>query len=104
MTFIVLVPVCYNDGVRVPESLMNRFVREAYRRFGGCSRREPVVGHWIDPDDGRHYHDESVELSVVCQSERIVEAMRFARSIGRRLRQKAIYFEVHDFGVCFLRP
>jgi hypothetical protein len=63
----------------------------------------PVTGHWID-DDGQEFSDVCLKISIECDRGRLGEAMRAVRRVGRRLAQRAMYFEVDGYdGVQFLR-
>ena len=55
-----------------------------------------VSGHWID-DDGTHYTDQSVKISIECDRGRLEEAKQAVRRIGRKLGQRAMYFEVSGY-------
>jgi hypothetical protein len=61
-----------------------------------------VTGHWID-DDGVEFHDRCIKVSIVCARDRLPEAIRLVRQTGRRLRQRAMYFEVSGYDVQILR-
>jgi hypothetical protein len=101
--FTTLIPTHWNDGTSVRASQLSRIIDEVWRPFKGMTKEGPVTGYWID-DDGTHYSDESIKLSVECPRERLNEAIRFVRRAGRKLRQKAMYFEVTGYdGVQFLR-
>lgn len=101
MKFVTLIPLRLNDGTPVDQGELDAIQRDLWQRFGGLTIEGVVEGHWID--GGRHYQDENLKVSVVCESERIVEAIEAVRAIGRRLGQVAMYFEVTDSGVAFLR-
>ena len=60
----------------------------------------PHTGHWIDPEDGKHHEDEVLTVEVACEStsENLRAAEAIVLQIGRRLKQKAMYFEVAHFG------
>ncbi len=82
----------------------NEIQSQIWSLFGGASFDGRVDGHWIDSSDGRHYQDESLRVMVVCENEQLAEAEQLVREIGRRLGQKAMYFEVQYFdGVRLLR-
>jgi hypothetical protein len=103
MKWTTLIPIRRNDGSRVPERELSRIASRIWRQFGGATVEGPVKGHWVDPNDGRHYADECLRITVVCDSERLAEAERLVREIGNQLDQKAMYFEVQYFdGVRFL--
>lgn len=63
---------------------------------GGLTEEGTVRGVWSD-DAGVLYHDASVKVSVVCANPRLGEAGRAVKTIGRRLEQLAMYFEVSGY-------
>ena len=74
-----------------------QFMDDLVRQFGGCSEEGITKGQWIDPSDAVHYHDECTRVSVVCDRVMLDEARATVISIGQRLRQRAMYFEVRDY-------
>jgi len=62
-----------------------------------------VTGHWID-DDGMEFTDVCVKIAVECERSRLPEGVRAVKRIGRKLGQRAMYFEVAGYdGVQILR-
>ncbi len=60
-------------------------------------------GHWVD-EEGKHYHDRGIKVTVACPRERLEEAKEVVRAIGKQLGQKAMYFEVRYYdGVQILK-
>lgn len=97
-------PSCLNDGSPVGEDALDEILLALATQFGGATNEGRTLGHWVDPQDGQHYRDEGLRISVVCDNTRLVEAETAVRDIGKKLGQKAMYFEVRDFdGVRFLR-
>jgi len=104
MIFITLIPTRRNDGSPVGKAERDAILRDLWTRFGGATIEGVVEGHWIDASDGRHYQDECLKVLVACDAERLAEAEKTVREIGRRLDQVAMYFEVKYFdGVRFLQ-
>jgi hypothetical protein len=55
-------------------------------------------------DDGSEFRDVCQKISIECDRSRLAEAMRAVRRIGRKLGQRAMYFEVSGYdGVQILR-
>src|ERR1700737_3807359 len=103
MKFTTLIPTTRNEGTGVAPSILYRLIESLLRPFGGMTREGSVTGHWID-DDGTEFMDECVKISIECERPRFQEAMRAVRRVGRRLGQKAMYFEVVGYdGVQILR-
>jgi hypothetical protein len=94
MVFVTLIPVRRNDGSAVSGAEQQDIIRGLWRQFGGVTIEGQVTGHWIDDADGRHYQDDSLKVSVLCDTGRLPEAESVVREIGRRLGQRAMWFEV----------
>lgn len=102
MKFITLIPTQRNDGSTVSQNEMQGILQTFWVEFGGATIEGPVEGHWID--NGQHYQDWCMRVTVVCDSKQLDQAKRLVTQIGRQLDQKAMYFEViRDDGVEFLR-
>ncbi|HLQ44605.1 MAG TPA: hypothetical protein VK137_07750 [Planctomycetaceae bacterium] len=97
MKFTTLIPRRRNDGSRVSKDEMNSIVTELQNHFGGLTREGTVIGHWVDSADGKVYVDESLKVCVACDNRRLEEARQFVTEIGRRLGQKAMFFEVQYY-------
>src|SRR5579872_2859223 len=102
MKFTTLIPTTRNDGTEVEPSLLSRLIDRLWRPFGGMTDEGEVTGHWID--DGTEFIDVCIKVSIECDRERLQEAIRAVRRAGRKLDQKAMYFEVTGYdGVQILR-
>jgi hypothetical protein len=78
-------------------------IDDLWRPFGGMTNEGIVTGHWID-EDGARFTDTCVKASIECDRGRLDEAIKAVRRIGRKLGQRAMYFEVSACdGVQFLR-
>lgn len=105
MKFTTLIPVRRNDGTAVSRAEQRQIIADLFTTFGGVTIDGPIAGHWIDDRDGRHYQDDSLRVTVVCDNDRLREAEDAVLAIGRQLGQEAMYFEVQYFdGVRILRP
>jgi len=104
MVFTTLIPTRRNDGSPVPRAELQEILSGLWTRFGGVTIDGIVTGHWIDSHDGQHYQDESLKVSIACDNDRLQDAESAVVEVGKRLEQKAMYFEVRYFdGVRFLR-
>jgi hypothetical protein len=65
--------------------------------FGGYTLEGPFEGAWV-ADDGRVYEETSYRLEVLVAPKRVSEARKLFMRVGRRLGQRAIYFEVRESG------
>lgn len=103
MKFTTLIPTTRNDGTPVKPSGLAGLINGLWRPFGGMTEEGLVTGHWTD-EDGITYTDVCVKVSIECDRERLPEAIRAVRRIGRKLGQRVMYFEVSGYdGVQLLR-
>ena len=103
MKFTTLIPTTRNDGTVVEPTILSRLIDRLWRPFGGMTEEGQVTGHWID-EDGAEFTDICIKISIECDRDRLQEAMRAVRRAGRKLSQKAMYFEVAGYdGVQILR-
>lgn len=103
MKFTTLIPTTDNNGTALKPSLLNRLIDALWRPFGGMTNDGYVTGRWID-SDGNEFADTCAKVSIDCDRERLGEAIRGVKRIGRRLGQRAMYFEVAGYdGVQILR-
>jgi hypothetical protein len=101
--FTTLIPTTRNGGTPVKPSVLARLIDSLWRPFGGMTNEGLVTGHWIDAD-GTEFKDVCVKVAIECDRSRLDEAIAAVRRIGRRLGQRAMYFEVAGYdGVQILR-
>jgi hypothetical protein len=94
MTFTTIIPERYNDGKLVSKATMRAILNSLKDQFGGYTVDGRTAGCWVDETDGEEYHDTGVKVTVGCDKGRLAEAEAAVIEIGRRLKQKAMYFEV----------
>jgi hypothetical protein len=103
MKFTTLIPTTRNGGTAVKPSALHRLIDSLWRPFGGMTNEGSVTGHWVD-DDGTEFTDVCIKVAIECDRGRLPEAIRAVKRIGRRLGQRAMYFEVAGYdGVQILR-
>lgn len=103
MKFTTLVPTSYNDGTPVKPATLKRLIRALWRPFKGITKEGKVTGSWID-EDGTEFTDTCEKVSIECDHDRLQEAIRRVKWLGRKLGQRAMYFEVSGYdGVQILR-
>jgi hypothetical protein len=103
MKFTTLIPTTWNDGTPIDPNLLKRSIRKLWEPFGGMTNEGEVTGHWTD-HDGVEFADKSIKVSIECDRSELQEAITGVLRIGRRLDQRAMFFEVSGYdGVQFLR-
>jgi hypothetical protein len=100
---ILLIPLRYNDGTEVPEPVVNRVLGEIYDRFGGYSIAGIIQGAYRMAN-GRGADDQSIELWVGIEKDRLPELVRMARRFAKMLKQESIWFEVTKSDVRLVKP
>jgi hypothetical protein len=103
MKFTTLIPTTHNDDTAVAPSVLRRAIDSLWRPFQGMTREGDVTGRWID-DDGAEFADICIKVCIECDRSRLPEAIRAVKRLGRKLGQRAMYFEVAGYdGVQILR-
>jgi hypothetical protein len=103
MKFTTLLPTRRNDGTEIKPSLLHRLIESLWRPFLGMTNEGYVTGHWID-SNGMEFTDVCVKVSIECDRSRLEEAIKRVKRLGRKLSQRAMYFEVSGYdGVQILR-
>ena len=103
MKFTTLIPTTRNDGTPLKPSVLEHTLDALWRPFRAMTKEGYVTGHWID-EDGTEFTDVCLKVSIECDRSRLFEAIRAVCHIGRRLGQRAMYFEVSGYdGVQILR-
>jgi hypothetical protein len=101
--FTTFIPTTRNDGTPFKPSVLHRVVDSLWRPFRGVTKEGTVTGHWID-EDGTEFTDVCLKVAIECDRDRLFEAIKAVHRIGRRLGQRAMYFEVAGYdGVQILR-
>jgi hypothetical protein len=103
MKFTTLIPATRNDGTETEAQILSRLIDRLWRPFHGMTEEGWVIGHWID-EEGGEFTDVCIKVSIECNRDRLQEAIRAVRRVGRKLEQQAMYFEVTGYdGVQILR-
>jgi hypothetical protein len=76
---------------------LQAILNETARRFGGFTLGALQKGAWLDPQSGKTHFDNTHPLVVNCDRSQLESARQWVLEIGRRLDQKAMYFEVRDY-------
>ena len=90
-------PTHRNDGSRVSNRELRAIMKRVFAALNGYSLEGPFDGGWRAAD-GECYEEISYRLEGVVNQERVHEARELFVDIGKRLGQRAIYFEVREGG------
>ncbi len=86
----IYLPLDYNDGRAIPESIFISIQRELLNRFGGVTsvqRQFPLQGVWQSGTDV--YHDRVVVFTVVdFRAETQLQCLRYLERLKGRLQKK----------------
>lgn len=103
MKFTTLITMTLNDATPAKPSILKRLIDSLWRPFAAVTNEGLVTGRWID-HDGVEFTDVCVKIAIECDRSRLQEAIRAVKRIGRKLGQRAMYFEVFGYdGVQILR-
>ena len=100
---LLLLPTAYNDGTEVPPAVMSGVVMGIDRAFDGISIGGLVEGTYR-MSDGTTAKDKSVVVWVIVDESQVEEVRTKAARIAAILKQEALYFEVTDVEVDFVKP
>jgi hypothetical protein len=97
MIVLTRIPTHRNDGSKVSERELRAIMKRVFKALYGYSLEGPFQGGWR-AGDGESYEEMSYRLEVVVNPEQVQEARELFMDIGKRLGQRAIYFEVRKGG------
>lgn len=96
MLVVTRIPTHCNNGSIISKRARRAILTLVRDAFGGYTLEGPFEGSWV-ADDGRVYEETSYRLEVLIPQS-VSEARELFTRIGRRLGQRAIYFEARDSG------
>lgn len=100
---ILLMPVSYNDGIPVPQSVLDEVYSRLYELCGGMTVVGKVHGSFRMADGSRQ--DDVLEQVWLAVEETELPALRqLVATFGRTLQQERMYFEVTEARVELLPP
>jgi hypothetical protein len=101
--FVLLIPLNYNDGSRVPKKVLNRILDDLYRLAGGYRLAGTGKGaHRMK--SGKKQVDVTQEIWVVVPDKDEGELRRLVAGIAQLLEQESIYLERLESSVEFIAP
>lgn len=102
MLFLTRLPVCYNDGTKIPSSELEAVRARLWASFDGYTLTGPDEGGWLDQQTGVQHVELSYGLEVAISRDQMDEAREFVKWAGKRLKQKEMLLIFRDDPVEFL--
>jgi hypothetical protein len=90
--FVLLVPVKYNDGRAVPESVLDDILDDVFGLAHGYTIAGTVKGAY-QMSHGAKKEDESLELWIAVRTEEIPALRKMVRGFATILGQESMYLE-----------
>src|SRR5438067_1198727 len=98
--YVILLPLSFNDGRRIPPELHLQTYEELIERFGGLTVDEiPVVGYW--QHEGVRYQDPAKRLTATAEDTPETDAFirNFKETLKERFEQIDIWITVQRIEV-----
>lgn len=99
----ILVPVCYNDGTKVPKATFRALLDELYRAFGGWTNEGLVEGAYRMAS-GRRQVDKLSRVAVVLKRSELPVLRAIVKRWCLELEQEAMYLEYGELEVELITP
>lgn len=101
--FILLVPLRYNDGRKVPNEVILDFEDKLYALGGAFTNAGTVQGAYRMAD-GRKQVDDLLQYWIGLREEYVLELERLVAELGATLGQESMYFERTGSMIGFIPP
>ena len=100
--FILLIPLNYNDGKKVPKKVVVDFTEKLFALGAGVTIPGTVEGAYRMAD-GRKQIDHSLQVWIGLKEEYLPELERVVAQLGDELGQESMYLE-HTGGMIHFIP
>jgi hypothetical protein len=100
---IVLIPLTYNDGTRVPRKLLKAIRREIFVTFHGWTVEGMVKGAYR-MRTGEKRVEELQKIAVILDESQLPELEAMVGRWGAQLGQETMLLKIADFVVKFVPP
>lgn len=101
--FTLLIPIRFNDGANVPQSLLEEILDELYDLAKGWSHAGTVTGAY-QMHDGSKQLDESMCVWVCVRRNQVAALKRLIGEIGSKLDQEFMFLEESGGKLNFVPP
>ncbi len=92
LKYVLLIPLTYNDGTSVPQSVRDRLLDEVYLLASGYTIAGTVSGAYQMTDGGKKI-DELLEVWICLSEDAVPELKTLVRRFARELGQESMYLE-----------
>jgi hypothetical protein len=100
---VVLVPLTYNNGSRIPDEIQNQIDREIFETFHGWTKEGIVQGAYR-MIDGEQRTEELQRVSVILQAADVPKLETMVARWCGLLEQEVMLLKISDSTVKFIPP
>ncbi len=100
---VVLIPLTYNDGAQVPETVLGAIEDEIYRTFHGWTIEGTIKGAYR-MRTGQKRVEELQKVSIILAASQVPALEAMVARWCARLGQEAMPLEISDSTVKFIPP
>ena len=101
--YVLLVPLCYNDGTPVPNEVILDFQEALFLLGGGFTEAGTVKGAY-KMEDGSRQDDESLQIWIGLPDDSAGELEELVAELGEELGQETMYLEKTGSTIQFVPP
>ncbi len=100
---IVLIPLTYNDGSKVPQDILLGIFEEIYTAFHGWTNEGTVKGAYR-MQTGQKQVEDLLKVSVVLDPSQVSELEAMVSAWCAKLGQEAMLVKIADYTIKFVPP
>src|SRR6266446_8803848 len=100
---VFLLPLTYNDGSRIPKETIDNILAELFFVFDGWTVESEVKGAYR-MHSGEERVEKLLRVAVLLQRDEVAGLRRMVGRWAAQLGQEAMYFEISDSQIEFIRP
>ena len=100
---IVLIPLTYNDGSKVPQDVLLGIFEEIYVAFHGWTNEGTVKGAY-QMKTGQKQGEDLLKVSVVMDPSQVPELEAMVSAWCARLGQETMLLKIADYTIKFVPP
>jgi len=100
---IVLIPLTYNDGSKVPQDVLLDIFEEIYTAFHGWTEEGTVKGAYR-MQSGQKCVEDLLKVSIVLDQSQVPELEAMVSAWCARLGQETMLLKIADYTIRFVPP